>query len=398
MIPRERGSRSTAAEPALAQTLSPDTILRERYKIIELVGRGGMGATYRAQDLRLEGRLCAVKEALPDPDTSPEELVQSREQFYQEASTLARLDHPNLPKVSDYFTDNDRDYLVMDFVPGQDLSEMLVGAMHQGHPLSERQVLSWAAQMCDALEYMHTQAPPVLHRDIKPGNIKITPAGNVKLVDFGLVKVLIPDDQRTITVVQGRGTVQYTPLEQYGGDTGHTDARSDIYSLAATLYHLLTGQPPLDAKARFLKPRSLPTPRSLNPSISPQTEKAILWGLAMHPDERPASIAELQTQLFAPSPIGRSVSRLFGRDQPLAQHIRLNRGLLVLIGTLLLAATLATARPSTIPLPPTVTPTPTRPTPTATWTPTPTPTITSSPTPSPTQTPSPSPTPTRSFE
>ncbi len=186
--------------------------------------------------------------------------------------------------------------------------------------------------MCDALSYMHTQTPPVLHRDIKPSNIKITPSGNVKLVDFGLVKVLIPDDQRTITVVQGRGTVQYTPLEQYGGDTGHTDARSDIYSLAATLYHLLTGKPPLDAKARFLKPRSLPTPRSLNPSISPQTERAILWGLAMHPDERPADIAELQTELFAPSPISRTVSRLFGRDQPMAQYIRVNRGLLVLIG------------------------------------------------------------------
>ena len=141
----------------MAQTLSPETILRDRYRIIELVGRGGMGATYRAQDLRLEGRLCAVKEALPDPEISDSELEQSREQFYQEASTLARLDHPNLPKVSDYFTDNDRDYLVMDFVPGQDLNEMLVGALHQGHPLSERQVLAWAAQLCDALDYMHTQ-------------------------------------------------------------------------------------------------------------------------------------------------------------------------------------------------------------------------------------------------
>mgnify|MGYP001822232493 CR=1 FL=1 len=382
----------------MAQTLPPDTILRERYKIIELVGRGGMGATYRAADLRLEGRLCAVKEALPDPETSPEELAQSREQFYQEASTLARLDHPNLPKVSDHFTDADRDYLVMDFVPGQDLNEMLVNALHQGHPLAERQVLAWAAQMCDALDYMHTQTPPVLHRDIKPGNIKITPAGNVKLVDFGLVKVLIPDDQRTITVVQGRGTVQYTPLEQYGGDTGHTDARSDIYSLAATLYHLLTGQPPLDAKARFLKPSSLPTPRSLNPSISPQTERAILWGLAMHPDERPASIAELKTELFAPSPIGRTVSRVFGRDQPLAQHFRVNRGLLILIGALLLAAFLATARPGTIPPTPTATPTPTRPIPTATWTPSPSPTITLSPTPSPSRTPRPVATPTRPID
>ena len=275
-----------------------------------------MGATYRAEDLRLRGRLCAVKEALPDVDASPDELLQSREQFYEEASTLARLDHPNLPKVSDYFSESDRDYLVMDFVPGHDLKEMLANALRQGHPLPERQVLAWAGQLCDALHYMHTQAPPVLHRDIKPGNIKITPAGNVKLVDFGLVKLLAVDDQRTITVVQGRGTVQYTPLEQYGGDTGHTDARSDIYSLGATLYHLLTGKPPVDAKQRFLKPRSQPGPRSLNPDISPQTEQAILWSLAMHPDDRPASIAELRTALLAPSPIRRAVARILDQEQP----------------------------------------------------------------------------------
>jgi serine/threonine-protein kinase len=354
-----------------------------------------MGATYLAEDLRLEGRQCAVKEALPDTETPPEELKQSREQFYQEASTLARLDHPNLPKVSDFFSEDDRDYLVMDFVPGQDLREMLANSIRQGHPLPEKQVLGWATQLCDALDYMHTQSPPVLHRDIKPGNIKITPSGNVKLVDFGLVKVLVPDDQRTITVVQGRGTVQYTPLEQYGGDTGHTDARSDIYSFAATLYHLLTGQPPLDAKARFLKPHSLDSPRSLNPSLSPQTERAILWGLAMHPDERPSSIAELEAGLFAPSPVSRAVGRFFDREQPLAQFVRVNRGLLALIAALLLATTFVTARPAYIPPPATETPEPT-PTatqtmPTATWVPTPT----STDAPSPTATPRPSITPVR---
>jgi serine/threonine protein kinase len=343
----------------LARTLSPGTILRERYKIVELVGRGGMGATYRAEDLRLQGRFCAVKEALPDLDALSDELQQSREQFYQEASTLARLDHPNLPKVSDYFSDGDRDYLVMDFVPGQDLKEMLAGALREGHPLPERQVLVWAEQLCDALQYMHTQDPPVLHRDIKPSNIKVTPAGNVKLVDFGLVKVLAPDDQRTITVVQGRGTVQYIPIEQYGGDTGHTDARSDIYSFGATLYHLLTGQPPLDAKQRFLRPKGLPSPRSLNPDISIQTEQAILWSLAMHPDERPSSIVELRMQLLAQGPLSRTLARLFDHERPASQFIRVNRGLLALIGALLLAAAFVTARPSMIPPSPTPTATPT---------------------------------------
>jgi serine/threonine protein kinase len=358
----------------LTRTLTPGTILRERYKIIELVGRGGMGATYRAEDLRLKGRLCAVKEALPDPDASPEELKQSREQFYQEASTLARLDHPNLPKVSDYFTEAERDYLVMDFVPGQDLKEMLTNALREGHPLPERQVLTWADQLCDALSYMHSQDPPVLHRDIKPSNIKITPAGNVKLVDFGLVKVLVPDDQRTITVVQGRGTVQYIPLEQYGGDTGHTDARSDIYSLGATLYHLLTGQPPLDAKQRFLRPRSLPSLRNLNPAVSQQTEQAILWCLAMHPDDRPTSVAALRAALMAPSTLSRVMTHIFDQERPMSQFVRANRRVLALIGVLLFAAALITSQA------PPLRSASTGSTPTAIWTPGPVATLTSQPT------------------
>ena len=245
---------------------------------------------------------------------------------------------------------------------------------------------------------MHTQDPPVLLRDIKPSNIKITPAGNVKLVDFGLVKVLVPDDQRTITVVQGRGTVQYIPLEQYGGDTGHTDVRSDIYSLGATLYHLLTGQPPLDAKARFLKPRSLATPSALNPAISPQTERVIMRCLAMHPDDRPDSIAEVQDELLTPSPMSRAVGRLLDSERPLARLFNANRGVLALAGALLLTSALITARPSTIPPPPT--PTPTLPVPTATWTPTSTPTRTPTPTitPTPTSTPLPTSTPTPQFK
>ena len=378
----------------MAESLSPGTVLRERYEIVELVGRGGMGATYRAKDLRLEGRFCAVKESLPDPDSTDAQHAQSREQFYQEATVLARLDHPNLPKVSDHFSVDERDYLVMDFVPGQDLHEMLAASLRGGQPLAERKVLAWAEQLCNALEYMHTQDPPVLHRDIKPSNIKITPNGNVKLVDFGLVKLLSPDDERTVTVVQGRGTVQYTPLEQYGSDTGHTDARSDIYSLSATLYNLLTGKPPLDAKRRFLKPGSMPAPRALNPNLSAQTERAVLWGLAMHPDDRPATIAEFSSDLLAPTPFRRTVSRLLEQEHPLLRLLRPQRALLALIAALLLAAVMVTARPAALPVPPTSTPTITPiPTATATATRTPTPTLT----PSPTRTPAPTPTPTPRF-
>jgi len=282
--------------------LESGSILRERYEIVRLVGQGGMGAIYRAQDLRLEGRVCAVKEILPDLlvgyEDNGTDLAQTIEQFYQEASVLARLDHPNLPKVSDYFSVDRREYLVMDFVKGRDLHDILIETRQQKKYLSEAQVLAWTTQLLDALEYLHSQEPPVLHRDIKPHNIKITPEGRLKLVDFGLVKVLQQDDARTVTVVQGRGTVAYTPLEQYGGDSGYTDVRTDIYSMGATLYHLLAGTPPRDAKERFLKPGLLLPLRQQNPAISVRTERAIFQALAMHPDERPANIAALRQALF----------------------------------------------------------------------------------------------------
>ena len=264
-----------------------DTILRERYKITNIVGQGGMGSVYRAEDLRLPGRLCAIKAVEPDPNLSLELQLQAQSQFLQEASILAQLDHPNLPKVSDFFSEDGRDYLVMDFVPGKDLRELLTEA---GGPLAEKLVLKWAEQIVDALAYLHRQDPPILHRDIKPANIKLTPDGRIKLVDFGLVKLMVPDDARTITVVQGRGAALYTPLEQYGGDGGHTDARTDVYALGATFYHLLTNVPPPDAKARFLNPRILQTPQDINDGISHQVSEAILWALEMHPDQRPASV------------------------------------------------------------------------------------------------------------
>ncbi len=281
--------------------LEPGTVLRNRYEILELVGQGGMGAVYKAADRRLEGRVCAIKEVLPTltaSAVSEEELDQMSEQFRTEASILSRLDHPNLPKVSDYFAIKAREYLVMDYVAGRDLQEILHEQQKCGELLDEQQVLGWAAQLLDALEYLHEQEPPVVHRDVKPSNIKLTPRGTVKLVDFGLVKVLHSDDSRTVTVVQGRGTAAYTPLEQYGGDTGFTDARSDIYGLGATLYHLLAGVPPADAKERFLRPGVLVSLRQLNPQVSPRVERAIFQALAMHPNERPPSAHALRETLF----------------------------------------------------------------------------------------------------
>lgn len=276
----------------------PGIVLRGRYKIVELIGQGGMGAVYKADDLRLPGRMCAVKEILPEPGALPEDLAQMQEQFYREASVLARLDHPSLPKVSDYFTENSRELLVMDYVPGRDLKQLVDDARRQGQYLTEGQVLDWADQLCDALAYLHGQDPPVLHRDIKPSNIKLTPRNTIKLVDFGLVKVLAADESRTVTVVQGRGTLQYTPLEQYGGDTGHTDARTDIYALGATLYHLIAGAAPPDAKQRFLKPGILTPLRQINPQISARTERAVSRAMAMHPDDRPKDVLEVRDALL----------------------------------------------------------------------------------------------------
>ncbi len=277
--------------------LENGTILRNRYRLTNIVGQGGMGSVYRAEDTRLPGRLCAIKEVQPDPNASFEDKKQIQAQFLQEASILAQLDHPNLPKVSDFFADNGREYLVMDFVPGKDLKEILAESRANGRLLNVQTVLEWAGQIMDALAYLHRQDPPIVHRDIKPANIKLTPDGRIKLVDFGLVKLMAPDDSRTITVVQGRGTALYTPLEQYGGDSSHTDARTDIYALGATFYHLLTDIPPPDARYRFLNPSALRPIYRINSEVSPNVSVAIMWAMEMHPDERPSSITEFRQVL-----------------------------------------------------------------------------------------------------
>jgi serine/threonine protein kinase len=309
------------------QGLEPGTLLRDRYEILCLIGQGGMGAVYKAADRRLPGRECAIKEIWPPPGVSAEALDQAREQFLREASTLARLDHPNLPKVSDYFAavptaegaqavtalasqvpgepvpaGSGRDYLVMDYVPGQDLHQLVQSARREGRFLDERDVLSWMAQLCDGLDYLHGQVPPVLHRDVKPGNIKLTPNGRIKLVDFGLVKPLDPEDPKTLTGLRGIGSLPYTPIEQYAGELGHTDTRSDLYSLGATVYHLLTGRPPASAQERFLDPQVLVPPRQINPGISPAVERAMLAALALHPKERPESVAAWSKMLLGDAP------------------------------------------------------------------------------------------------
>ncbi|MCB8951433.1 MAG: serine/threonine protein kinase [Ardenticatenales bacterium] len=317
--------------------LKDNTILRNRYKLTNVVGQGGMGSIYRAEDLRLPGRLCAIKEVQPDTNADPTITAQMQNQFLQEASILAQLDHPNLPKVSDFFRDNGRDYLVMDFVAGRDLKQILEQSQQENRRLDGNVVLEWALQIIDALAYLHRQMPPVLHRDIKPANIKLTPDNRIKLVDFGLVKLMAGDDARTITVIQGRGTALYTPLEQYGGDNDHTDVRSDIYALGATLYHLLTGVPPPSAKERFLRAAALRSPRELDVRIPLHVSEAVLWAMSMHPDDRPKSVMQFRQVLLGQSRRPRDERSQPARP-PFLLALQENRnGLLLAAGLLLLA-------------------------------------------------------------
>jgi len=277
----------------MTSPLKKNDLIRNRYLIKKIIGQGGMGCIYLSEDARLSGRMCALKEVEHDPGLDKDLHKEAQAQFKQEATILARLDHPNLPKVSDFFSIGNRDYLIMDYIPGDDLRTLMLKAKHQKKFLVELEVRSWAQQLADALIYLHNQSPPILHRDIKPSNLKLTPNGVLKLVDFGLVKLLAPGEM-TITIIHGQGTAIYTPLEQYGGDGSHTDVRSDIYSFGATLYHLMTNQPSAEARARFIDPEILTPPRKINPNISIQMDRAILWAMQLHPDERPQNITQLK--------------------------------------------------------------------------------------------------------
>ncbi len=280
--------------------LTTGQTLNDRYRIVSLLGQGGFGAVYRAWDLNLN-RAVAVKENLEASETAAR-------QFTREASILANLHHPNLPRVTDYFFIPDQgQYLVMDFVEGKDLQTLLE---EKGVPLSEGDALAWVSQICDALTHLHAHKPAIIHRDIKPANIKITPEGKAVLVDFGIAKVY---DANAPTTLGARAiTPGYSPQEQYGRG-GKTDARSDVYALGATLYALLACREPVECVERSMGV-PLPAPRSLNPAIAPRVEAAILRAMAMRPDDRFQSMAQFKAALHglpstpAVSPEGRASS------------------------------------------------------------------------------------------
>jgi eukaryotic-like serine/threonine-protein kinase len=256
-------------------------VLNNRYRIVKLLGQGGFGAVYKAWDLNL-GKHWALKENL---DTSPE----AERQFTREATILANLSHPNLPQVTDHFSlPGQGQYLVMDFIEGEDLERLL---QRQGRVPADRAII-WIAQVADALVYLHSQNPPVLHRDLKPGNIRITPAGQAMLVDFGLVKVYDPSLRTTIGA--RAVTPGYSPPEQYG--QGSTDIRSDIYALGATLYTLLTGLEPQESVQRFADDQMIPA-SSINPQVPADIGQAVAHAMALKPSQRYQTVTEFKQAL-----------------------------------------------------------------------------------------------------
>jgi serine/threonine protein kinase len=249
-----------------------------------------MGAVYLAIDQRL-GNTVALKQMLVEGD-------HFRVAFEREARLLSRLRHPALPVVIDFFTEDGADFLVMQFIPGDDLQSLLD---RDNTPFPPDQVMRWADQLLDALEYLHGHSPPIIHRDIKPANLKLTPKGDVVLLDFGLSKGLAETVARASSNRSLYGyTLSYAPLEQVQGSG--TDPRSDLYSLAATLYHLLTNFYPPDALTRGMallnhKPDPLQPADTLNPAV-PEAVAGVLHNtLSQDADHRPPSAAAMRRAL-----------------------------------------------------------------------------------------------------
>ena len=282
--------------------LARDTLLQNRYRVVRLLAEGGMGAVYEAVDERL-GNVVALKKTF----FSDEHM---RSAFEREARLLARLRHAALPVVSDHFAEDDGQFLIMQFIPGDDLEEMLT---RRGEPFPVELALGWADQLLDALDYLHAQQPPIIHRDIKPQNLKLTERGQIVLLDFGLAKGDASQSARLTSAKSIFGyTPHYAPIEQIQGSG--TDHRSDLYSLAATIYHLMTGVIPPGALLRLSAvagndPDPMQPAGALNPKINSAVSHVLKWATEIRSDRRPASAQVMRKAL---SDAGRS-STVVGR-------------------------------------------------------------------------------------
>lgn len=238
--------------------LKPNMVLQSRYKITKLIGQGGMGAIYIADDTRFSNRVCVIKEML-DHFTDEEQRRIATTNFMREADMLSNMHHEGIPEVYDRFSEGNRHYLVMEYIQGIDLEQRIDQA---DEPFDEKSVLNWAIQICDILSYLHNQKPPIVYRDMKPANLILTKAGKIYMVDFGIARFFNPVKKGTMVGTQG-----YAPPEQY---RGLMEPRSDLYALGATMHHLLTGRDPQEEP-----PFSFPKVRELNSVISISTEKII---------------------------------------------------------------------------------------------------------------------------
>jgi len=295
------GSQPLSQQPV---GLQPGTILDRRYKIEKRIGGGGMGSVYQATDMRL-GNYWAIKEMSDAALTDPAERQQAIQAFENEARLLAKLDHNNLPKVNNHFEENGKYYLVMDFIDGETLEAIIDSKIAssstgvKGALFAEAQVLKWAAELCDVLTYLHNQNPPVIFRDLKPGNIMIEKSGRVRLIDFGVARLFKPGKSKDTSSF---GTKGFAPPEQYG--KGQTDARSDVYALGATLHFLLTMHDPSDDPFHF-QPIT-----EINPDVSRSTSIAIARAVNFERVDRWPTMAAFLAALkeTSPAPSNRGVS------------------------------------------------------------------------------------------
>jgi serine/threonine-protein kinase len=261
--------------------LAPGTLLGARYKITRRIGGGGMGSVYLAEDLNLANRSVAVKEMV-EMFADEGSRAKAIEDFKREADLLASLDHPSIPTIYQYFFDGDRGryYLVMKYIDGGDLATRQRLA---GGKVDEFTVTKWGIDTCDVLDYIHSQEPPIIYRDLKPANLMIDARTNrVMLVDFGIARFVAPT-QKGVTAI---GTMGYAPPELFAGNV---EKRSDIYSLGATMFHLLTGQDPQDNPLLIFDFTKNPKPRQINPAITPEMEEMICRAVEHKPENRFAS-------------------------------------------------------------------------------------------------------------
>ena len=265
--------------------LSTNTILKQRYRVLHTVGRGGMGAVYMGEDTQLGNRLVAIKE-MSQASFDPQEIQMGIDNFKREAHLLAGLQHPNLPSIYDHFEQNQRWYLVMSFIQGETLQDHLNYIPGGKIPLEE--VLKIGTELCSVLHYLHTYQPPIIFRDLKPSNIMRDKNGHIYLIDFGIARHFKPGQEKDTA---SYATVGYAAPEQYG--RAQTTPRSDIYSLGATLYYFISGYAPSQSPFR------LPPLQSLVPTLPPRLTSLITHMLDLEENRRPPDMMAVKQELQA---------------------------------------------------------------------------------------------------